>query len=357
MNTRRLTVKDGGRVDASTANSGAAGSIIINGFDKVELVGSGTIQEVVIPSLITSSADIADKSLQEILGIPIILTGDSGTVTINTNQLDIADGALLAVKNDGSGNAGKLQVNADSINMNNQGTISATTASGRGGGINLQAHNLILRRKSSISAASGAGDGGNIDIDTQILAAFENSDISANSEGSFGGKVSINTKGVLGTEFREFSTSESDITATSAKGAEFNGVVDINTITINPNFDLAELPIRLTDASKKIVAGCSANSGNNFVITGRAGIPENPNQLFTANNPIFDLVNLVPRSEIDLNSISSNSINNHNQAKKQIIEAQGWIVDSAGNIEFVAEVPGAISKSKQISQANCQSLS
>ena len=358
LNTRRLTVKDGGRVDASTASSGAAGSITINASDKVELAGISIFQELIIPSRITSSADVEDKSLQEVFGIPLVLTGNSGSININTNQLNIRDGAFLAVKNDGSGNAGKLQVKADYITINNQGIISAATTSGRGGGIDLEAQNLILRRNGNISATAGAGDGGNISINAQIIAALENSDITANSQGSFGGQVVINAKGVLGTQFREFSTPESDITATSGKGAEFNGVVDINTITINPNFALAELPTGLTDSSNKIAAGCGSNIGNNFIVTGRGGNPDNPNQLFTVNNPIVDLIDLIPTSENQQYSIDSDSSkNNHQTGKAEIIEAKGWIVDSAGNIEFVAEIPGVINNSGRLHSAGCQLLS
>ena len=356
LNTKNLIVADGGRVDASTIGKGAAGSITINASDKVKLAGSATIGEVITPSRITSSADIADKIVQRIFGLPSIpLSGESGAITINTNQLNISDGASLTVKNSGSGNAGKLNIKADSININNQGSINATTTSGKGGGINLQTQNLILRRNSNITATAGTGDGGNISINTQILTAFENSDITANSQGSFGGKVAINAKGVLGTQFREFMTPESDITATSGRGAEFNGVVDINTIAINPNFGLAELPSGLTDSSNKISAGCSSNSGNNFTATGRGGFPENPNQLFAGNNPIVDLIDLVPTSENKVTSISSTS--SVNSPKTEIVEAKGWIIDAQGKIEFVAEVPEVINHSGGVKTVDCQLLS
>ncbi|BAY83353.1 filamentous hemagglutinin-like protein [Calothrix parasitica NIES-267] len=356
LNTKKLIVADSGRVDASTVNSGAAGSITINASEKVEIIGSVPISSNV--SRITSSADIEDKSLQEVFGIPLVLTGESGEITMNTNQLNIADGAFLAVKNDGSGNAGKLQVNADSININNQGSISATTTSGGGGDIDLNTQILLLRRNSNISATAGAGDGGNINIDTKILTALENSDITANSEGSFGGQVTINAKGVLGTQFKEFLTPESDITATSGRGAEFNGVVDINTITINPKFGLPELPTGLTDSSNKIKAGCSANSGNNFTATGRGGNPGNPNQLFNLNNPIVNLIDFVSTSDDKLTSISSNSsTRNHNRTKTEIIEAKGWIVNPQGKIEFVAEIPEVSNYSGGVQTADCHLLS
>ena len=357
LNTKRLVVKDGGRVDASTVANGTAGSITINASEKIELTGYDP--NFFVPSLITSSAIIEDEVIQERFGLPSILEGQSGEININTGQLNIADGALLIVKNDGPGDAGILTVKANSINIDNKSSISAANKSGEGGNINLQAQNLLLRRNSNISATSaGSGDGGNIIIDTTILAALENSDISANSEGSFGGKVAINAKGVFGTQFREFSTPESDITATSGKGAEFNGVVDINTITINPNFALTQLSTGLTDSSNKIAAGCSSNIGNNFIVTGRGGNPDNPNQLFTVNNPIVDLIDLVPTSENQQYSIDSDSSkNNHQTGKAEIIEAKGWIVDSAGNIEFVAEIPEVINHSERLHSADCQLLS
>ncbi|MCJ8282275.1 MAG: S-layer family protein, partial [Rivularia sp. ALOHA_DT_140] len=265
-----------------------------------------------VPSLISSSAIIEDEILQQRFGLPTVIKGKSGEITINTGQLNIADGALLIVKNDGSGDAGILKVKADSINIDNKSAISAANKSGEGGNIDLQTQNLLLRRNSNISATSaGKGNGGNIKIDTQILAALENSDISANSKGSFGGRVLINAKGVFGTQFREFITPRSDITATSGLGAEFNGVVDINTITTTPNSGLIELPNNLTDSSQKIAAKCGESRVNKFTVTGRGGLPASPNQLFSGNTLIVNLTDLVPTSENQQNSLTSTSLNNN----------------------------------------------
>ena len=350
LNTQNLIIKDGGKIDASTFNNGAAGSITINAFEKVELIGFAT--ESFIPSLITSSGEIAVEGLQRLVRFPLILTGESGAIVINTGELNIIDRASLAVKNDGSGNAGKLKVKANSININNRGSISAATKSGEGGDIDLQTQSLLLRGNSNISGTSaGTGDGGNITIDTQVLAALENSDITANSEGSFGGRVVINAKGIVGTQFREFLTPESDITATSGKGAEFNGVVDINSIKINPRARLLELPNNLTDSSQKIIAGCSVSQDNKFTVTGRGGNPENPNQLFTGNRSIVDLVDVVPKYYNPKYSVSSTVSDNNN--KPEIIEAQGWIVNAEGEIEFVAEVPEVTPNYRGIGVADC----
>ncbi|MCJ8279005.1 MAG: filamentous hemagglutinin, partial [Rivularia sp. ALOHA_DT_140] len=176
------------------------------------------------------------------------------------------------------------------------------------------------------------------------------------------GRVLINAKGIFGTQFREFITPKSDITATSGLGAEFNGVVDINTITTTPNSGLIELPNNLTNSSQKIAAKCGESRVNKFTVTGRGGLPESPNQLFRGGIILVDLVDLVPASKNQQNSISSisrinNSIDNsNNNTEKEIVEAKGWIVDAQGNIEFVAEVPNFISNSGTITQPDCQTF-
>ena len=72
----------------------------------------------------------------------------------------------ITVFNQGTGNAGNLEINADTLFLN-EGEISASTISGEGGNIFLNAENLELLDRSQISAnAGGSGDGGNITIDS-----------------------------------------------------------------------------------------------------------------------------------------------------------------------------------------------
>ncbi|MEM7713121.1 MAG: filamentous hemagglutinin N-terminal domain-containing protein, partial [Cyanobacteria bacterium P01_A01_bin.68] len=125
-------------------------------------------------------------------------------------------------------------------------------------------------------------------------------------------------------------------------------------------FDLGNVAsgLIIRDYNQQIVSQCRTNQTSSFKVYGRGGLPENPNQLFTVNNPVVHLIPIVSTSKNKFNSIPSNSsTDNHNQTKKEIIEARGWIVDSAGNIEFIAELPETIPKSRKISQANCQSFS
>ncbi|MBE9070629.1 S-layer family protein, partial [Leptolyngbya cf. ectocarpi LEGE 11479] len=171
-----------------------------------------------------------------------------------------------------------LNATANLIRLENGGTINAATAAGNGGNIELQTPILLLRQGGNINTNAGNADGGNIAIDTAFLIALENSDITANAMQGRGGRVSITAQSILGTEFREVVTAESDITATSALGPEFNGVVELNTPELEPDSGLVELPTALNDPTDQIVAGCLADSNNRFVIGGQNGLPSNPTQ-------------------------------------------------------------------------------
>jgi large exoprotein involved in heme utilization and adhesion len=173
LNTPRLILRDGGRIDASTGASGAAGSVAIDAPESVEV--SGRVPGSVNPSLVISSANILDESLRKTFGLPPIPTGVSGNVTINTRLLSLTEGAQVTVRNDGTGDAGTLQIEAASIFLDGSGGITASTQSGEGGNIALTSNDIRLRHGSEISATAGrTGNGGNIAINTDTLLALEN---------------------------------------------------------------------------------------------------------------------------------------------------------------------------------------
>ncbi len=239
----------------------------------------------------------------------------------------------MSVDNLGSGNAGILKVDADLIKLDNLGRLSATTAFGEGGDISLRSQSLQMRRESIIStSAGGAGNGGNITINTDTLAALENSDISANAENSFGGKVTINTKGIFGTQFREKQTDASDITASSELGAEFSGLVELNTPGIDSNLGVAELPTNVVDSSNQIAAGCAAQTGNTFISTGRGGIPQNPNEQVDINPTWSDIRDLSAYRQQNNNITENTQIS----SKPAIVEATGFVRNQDGEVELVA---------------------
>lgn len=120
---------------------------------------SGKVSGSVNPSLIISSANIVDPTLQQLLRVPPVPSGASGDVTINTGRFTVTDGAQATVRNDGSGDAGTLRVNADSISLNNQGGITAVTTGGKGGTIDLKVKDTLEMSGSSQISSDNLGAG------------------------------------------------------------------------------------------------------------------------------------------------------------------------------------------------------
>ncbi|BAY80825.1 filamentous hemagglutinin family outer membrane protein [Calothrix parasitica NIES-267] len=329
INTQSLVIQDGGRVDSSTLASGNSGSITINARDFIEV--TGTVSGSINPSLIISSANIVDESLQQFLGVPAIPSGNSGNVTINTPVLKVSNGAEVTVRNDGTGKGGILNINANSILTNSKGKITASTQSGEGGNINLQVEDgLILRNQSLVSAESmGAGNGGNININSPLILGIENSDIISNAVQGNGGNININTSGLFGLQFRDELSTKNDITASSQFGV--NGTVEINNPAIDPSSSLTQLPIDVI-SSQQIANGCGVGQGNSFTVVGKGGLPKNPTDVITHLNLWNDL------RDLNVNNIDKRrSIQVKSDYLKPIVEATGWVIDKQGNVEFIAQ--------------------
>lgn len=282
IHTRKLTIMNGARADSSTYASGDAGSVKINALEQVEAKGSAPVA-VVPPSLvssITSSATVVESSVQELLRLPSKPSGNAGDVTITTQKLLVDNGAQVAVQNDGTGNAGTLRINANSINLDNQGGITADTASGEGGNIFLDTENLQLRHNSPITATArgGTGSGGNIIINADTLVALEDSDISADAFGGPGGTIRINAQGIFGTAPRSKDTPESDITASSGDPG-VDGTIEINTLDFDARNTLTSLTSNFISTEQVVAGSCLARRNTqqgSFVVTGSGGLPTTP---------------------------------------------------------------------------------
>jgi large exoprotein involved in heme utilization and adhesion len=287
-------------------------------------------------------------------------------LTITTEQLTIRDGAEVSVSSTGTGIAGELRVEADAIRLDNQGKIRADTRGG-GGNINLYADDLILRRGSSISTnATGSNiTGGNITIDTDNLVAIpkEDSDISANATESFGGQVIINAQGIFGTQFRQQDTPLSDITASSELGPQFNGLVQLNTPDIDPGRGLANLPTEVVDASNQIDQTCSARGGearkNEFIVTGRRGLPSNPYEMLSNEQALEDVqppsgFSSSRNSEpVAVRTVTPQSATS--KQKPPIVEAQGWVINDKGQVVLTATAPTVTPHNSLPASATCPS--
>ncbi|MEM8640083.1 MAG: S-layer family protein [Cyanobacteria bacterium P01_G01_bin.54] len=333
IDTARLSVREGAIITTNALASGDAGSLTINAAESIELVGKDADfnQSPRVESAIT----IENEAFRSRFGLPDVPTGDSGNVLLNTPQLTVADGANIGTQNQGTGLAGSLQVNADTIMLRDAGSIVAATVSGEGGNINLNANQyILLRRGSLISAeAGGTGNGGNITINAPFIVAVpsENSDIIANAFQGNGGNITITATGILGLEFRDQLTQFSDITASSQFGV--SGTVTIT----NPNTTLtgldAELQGDVLDPNQEVAQGCDAVGNSRFVATGRGGVPENPLNPRPGNSTWNDMRDLSAFRQISPTPIRQSQT----LEPPVIIEATGVRRNANGELELYAE--------------------
>jgi large exoprotein involved in heme utilization and adhesion len=273
VNTQRLTLRDGGQIGAFTLGMGNAGNIDIRAGESIRISG-------IAPDGESSSGVFASAG-----SALFQQTGRGGDLAIATPNLVVQNGAAIAVNSFGTAPAGRLSITANTIKLHNQATITAATASGEGGNIDLSARDyLLLRRNSLISAeAGGTGNGGNITINAGFVIAklTENSDIRANAFTGMGGNIRISAQSILGLQFQRADTPNSDISASSQFGVD--GVVQLNTLELDPSRGATVLPIAIVDTNSLIANSCIARNSRQgtFIITGAGGLPIRPDDLST----------------------------------------------------------------------------
>jgi filamentous hemagglutinin family protein len=373
INTRRLTLANGGQIQAFTgggtfnlgndsqgnpiriqAFGGKGGNITINASESILITGSGRVPDftatnlVDIPSSITTSTGFSDFGLSG--------SQNAGNIQISTSQLTVSNqGQIIVDSFDSLGEAGDLSVNAGSILLDNQAQLFANSNSGGGGNINLTATNsLTIHQNSLISASAGNnGDGGNISINTPFIFAvpLENSDISANAEQGRGGNVSISAAGIFGIEFRPQPTDLSDITVSSQFAQ--SGTFTLNGLDVNPQNELINAPTQVIDTENLIARTCGTGGVLNrgaFTITGRGGLPTDPSQVLELGEGLPDFGQRQGNSRVNTVSIPALM---SNPAPETIIEAQGWIVSSNGQIILTDRVPNTTPHQTGFTNVNC----
>lgn len=314
---------DGSFISASTFGEGAAGNIDIAAFEAIEILNSSTVSTGTLLGsgnggdlrLTTAGLLLLDRGLVDSSSSA---SGTAGSITVEVVDLIIRNGGEVSVRgfSEISG-TGDIVITADTILLEDEGSISASAPSTNGGNIDLTANQrLVMRRNALISANAGdplglitpppgTGDGGNIRISAPFIIAVreENSDIVATASLGNGGRVTLVTRGLFGLEFREQPTPLSDITASSEFG--ISGTVDINTLdTTAIENSLAELPDLPLNTEALVAGSCIARPGDSqgrFVVTGAGGLPTQPDTGQVSAFPTgevrgFDIIDVVANS-------------------------------------------------------------
>jgi large exoprotein involved in heme utilization and adhesion len=352
IKTGSLSATGGSQVVASTFGRGNAGNVEIKASDTVSFDGTGSNRFGI--NVFTSGNDSYLSGVFS--SVEPRAVGNGGGINITTRSLRVTGGALLSARNLGRGNAGNLDITANSVLLDNKGQVIAETASGEGGNIKLQVEDLLLMRRNSLISAQAFnnGNGGNITIKPGLIVAVptEDSDIVADAEQGNGGRINITTQGIFGLEFRQQRTPNSEVTASSKSG--ISGTVNITRVGVDPSQGLAALPANLVDQTNQIDQGCSAsgaNRENKFTVSGRGGLPSTPNELLSPDMVQDDFGTLATGTQTRTDATPSPRPTN---SPKQLVEAQGWIIGSDGKVILTTTGPNATPQQGWQTPANCQ---
>jgi filamentous hemagglutinin family protein len=141
----------------------------LNGVFSTDTYGSGRGGDLTM--IATNRLDIIDAYIQLTTWGDTEPAGDSGNLSLTAKQLTIDYGSWIGTSSDGLGNAGWLQVEAESVYLGHlSGDYSSwlatsSYAQGNSGDIRIRAHDWLMENGASLEAANyGTGNGGQIDI-------------------------------------------------------------------------------------------------------------------------------------------------------------------------------------------------
>ena len=239
INTQNLLVQDGASISASTFGNGKAGDLTVTATD-VEIVDSDLFAVVRLAAM-----------------------GDAGTLTINTQNLRVRDGAQISTSTFGNGNGGDLLINTQNLQVRDASIVAADTfAQGDAGQLIIKATNLVEVRDpfSFITTnveSGGVGNGGTLTIDTPRLSVQDGAQIlAATFNDGDGGNLTITATDV------EVVGTSADGQAASALGASVGqgGVGNGGRLTINTQ------NLRVLNGAQLATGTFGSGNGGDFIV-------------------------------------------------------------------------------------------
>lgn len=161
---KNISVINGSAILADTLDNGTGGSLTIKATESVEVSGTSAPP---IPFMSRLSTDVAPGA-----------TGVGGSLSIDTNTLQLNDGGQISTGTFGFGDAGNMKVTAEDVQVIGASSFGpsglfapvAPIAQGAGGNILLKTNRLQVNGGGQISTITfGAGNAGNLDIDAEEI--------------------------------------------------------------------------------------------------------------------------------------------------------------------------------------------
>ncbi|NJP21025.1 MAG: S-layer family protein [Hydrococcus sp. CRU_1_1] len=223
LETGRLIFSNGSFAATTSLGQGAGGDLIIRASESVELVGEGfEVYQAAIARFLTGANELPDTNNGLFTGT--LAGGKAGNLSIETQQLNLREGAVIATSTFDKGQGGNLSIKANrGIDLSGSGLAGTTFTTGSAGSITLDTSKLTIRDGGAIVTTTlGSGAGGDLRINASESVELSNTPVGAltptgmltNSVRGTGraGNLEINTKRVVIRDGSEISTQSGVIT-------------------------------------------------------------------------------------------------------------------------------------------------
>ncbi|NEO36219.1 MAG: filamentous hemagglutinin N-terminal domain-containing protein [Moorea sp. SIOASIH] len=151
-----LAITEGARLASGTQGKGDGGDVIITVRDQFLIDG----------------VDINDRPSRILTGVdPRSTGGNAGGIEINANSISVTDGATLGANTNGNGGAGNIILTTNTLTVDDGVIASAAEekATGQGGQIKIDTDSLKVEDGGIITVRSEKGVAGNLDITANSL--------------------------------------------------------------------------------------------------------------------------------------------------------------------------------------------
>jgi filamentous hemagglutinin family protein len=270
VNANTVNLTAGGTITASSTGQGAAGQITVQGLaspaQSLLLDGAGSGISTDTHSTGAGGNILVDADsviLQNSGSLSAATSGTAaaaigGTITVNANQVKVNSGGLITAATTGAGAGGSVNINAGNTFSSDAGIVSSTAIQANGGNINVSVgQSVTLTDGTSVSASStGQGNAGSININAGQAFTASNSKVTTEANQSSGGTIKITThpNGTV-------QLTDSTISASVLDGNGGGGSVDID-----PQFVILQ--------NSQILADAVFGPGGNINITTNLLLPD-----------------------------------------------------------------------------------
>ena len=322
--TDNLTLTAGGQVNTSTLGQGNGGNVAISATDTIAIDGADTAVASAVgegvegdAGSVTIDTDNLTLANEGLIITATIGQGNAGDVSIATNNLELSAAGRIITSTGGGGDAGDLTVNAtesifisgvDAEGDSSSGLLSnARINDGNGGNINVVTNQLTINDGGTIDVGNfddsnastpGTGEPGNINITADSINLSNQASIEAATQAETGNSANINLQ-VEGTITLEDNSFISAQAFNNANGG--NLIIDTNFIIAFP------------DGNNDIIANAQQGEGGIIRIDAESilGIEERPLNVLTndinASSENSDLNGDIIITTSDVNAIPADT--------------------------------------------------